>query len=168
MDGTKEKLLDKLITVIGEEALLFEKFLALLEVQQKALINSKAEELATVTSQLQEVVTRSKELEAERIRAVEDIRLYGGAEEDLNVAKICDMADTQRSVQLKHLRETILGLYSQIEETRMRNGLLVEQSTEQIRHTLEVIGRVPTNKDVYQRKGGISRQYAPLGVNRRV
>lgn len=168
MDGAKEKLLDKLITVIGEEALLFEEFLGLLEVQQRALINSKADELTAVTSQLQRVVSRSRELEAQRAVAVEDIRLYGGAEEDLNVAKICDMADPRRSVQLKHLRETILGLYSQIEEMRMRNGLLVEQSAEQIRHTLEVIGRVPTNKDVYQRQGGISRQYVPLGVNRRV
>ena len=163
-----EKLLDRLISIIGEEARLFEKFLELLEYQQTALIESDADKINEVTADLQRIVANSQQLEQDRAAAVENIRNRNGAEADLNVAKICEMADGQRAIQLTNLRETILGLYARIEETRMRNGLLVEQSSEQIRHTLEVLGRVPAQKQAYGNLGRVRSDYNPIGINRRV
>lgn len=168
MDGPLEKLLDRLISVIGEEATLFEKFLDRLEQQQQALIQNDRTRLRDLTEELHGVVARSVKLEKERAEAVEQIRIVGGSSEDLNVSRICDMADESRSTQLKNLRETILGLYSNIEETRMRNGLLVEQSLEQIRHTMELLGRIPAHQETYQRRGGLARKFVPLGIDRRV
>ncbi len=168
MDGTLEKLLDRLISIIGEESSLFEKFLELLEQQQQALIHNQTDNLRRVTEDLQAIVADSHRLEKERVTVVEEIRVLGGTEDDLNVSRICDMADENRSLQLKNLRETILGLYSNIEETRMRNGLLVEQSLEQIRRTMELIGRIPARKETYQKQGGLSREFVPLGIDRRV
>ncbi len=160
--------MDRLISVIGEEAELFEEFLQLLEQQQHALINNDTENLKNTTGRLHNVAVRSQQMEKDRADVVEEIRLLNGAEDDLNVSKICDIADSQRSVQLRNLRETILNLYSSIEETRMRNGLLVEQSLEQIRNTIEIMGRIPARKDTYKKQGGVSREYVPLGVDRRV
>ncbi|MEE9441134.1 MAG: flagellar protein FlgN [candidate division Zixibacteria bacterium] len=168
MDGTIEKLLDRLISVIGSEAILFEKFLELLEIQQKALVENNTEELQSVTSQLQKIALESKHLEDERAEIVETIQRREGAQADLNVLRICEMTDRSRSTQLRTLRETVLSLYSQIEETRMRNGLLIKQSMDQIRNTMESIGRIPAQKDIYQGKGNISKEYAPIGVDRRV
>jgi flagellar biosynthesis/type III secretory pathway chaperone len=99
---------------------------------------------------------------------VEEIRLNGGTEEDLNVSQICDIADANRSNQLRSVRETILGLYSRIEETRMRNGLLIEQSMDQIQHTVEMIGSIPAQKEIYHKQGSTSKEYTPVGVDRRV
>lgn len=163
-----EKLLDKLISIIGEEAKLFETFLKLLEYQQTALIENDADKLNDVTADLQRIVTNSQQIERARAEAVENIRSQNGAEDDLNVAKICEIADSQRAIQLKNLRETILGLYSRIEETRMRNGLLVEQSSDQIRHTIELLGRVPAQKQAYGNLGHVQNDYNPIGINRRV
>ena len=163
-----EKLLDRLITVIGDEARLFEEFLEALERQQKALIGNDTKELNKITAELQLIVGRSQRLENERSQVVEDIRREGGAGEDVNITEICDMADSARSVQLKSLRETILGLYDHIEETRMRNGLLVDRSLEQIHNTLETIGRIPAQKVTYQKQGSVPRTYAPLGIDRRI
>jgi flagellar biosynthesis/type III secretory pathway chaperone len=168
MDGPLDKLLDRLISVIGGEAALFQKFLELLEKQQQALIQNDTEGLGSITEGLHAIVARSQKLERERAEVVEQIRITGSAEDDLNVCRICDMADENRSIQLKNLRETILGLYSDIEETRMRNGLLVEQSLEQIRHTLQLISRVPSRKETYRQKGEVFRDFAPLGIDRRV
>ena len=168
MDGTIEKLLDSLITVIGHEAELFDEFLRLLEKQQQALIHTNLDVLNDVTSRLQTIVLHSKRLEDDRAATVEEIRRLGDKNTDLTVLQICDMADESRSTQLKTLRETVLGLYSRIEETRMRNGLLIRQSVEQIRNTIEVIGRIPAQKDMYKEQGGVSREYASLGVDRRV
>ncbi|MFH1700046.1 MAG: flagellar protein FlgN [Candidatus Zixiibacteriota bacterium] len=163
-----EKLLDRLISVIGSEATLFEKFLELLEVQQMMLVENNTEELQSVTSQLQRIALESRKLEDERAEIVESIRMQGGEKTNLNVSRICEMADRSRSTQLKTLRETVLGLYSQIEETRMRNGLLIKQSMDQIRNTMESIGRIPAQKDIYQGKGNILKEYAPIGVDRRI
>jgi len=168
MDGTTEKLLDRLIAVIGEEARLFEQFLGLLEHQQKMLIIGDGPELQTVNGRLQTVIAQSQRVEKERAEAVEALRAAGGMAADLTIARICDMADTERSLQLKNLREIILGLYGRIEETRMRNGLLVEQSLEQIQHTLETLGRVPAHRETYQQHGGRTAEYVPLGIDRRV
>jgi flagellar biosynthesis/type III secretory pathway chaperone len=168
MDGSREELLDRLISVIREEAILFEKFLRLMEQQQQALINNDAETLRNATEELHGVVGRSFKLEKDRAEVVEEIRVVEGTMGDLNVSKICDMADENRSTQLKNLRETILGLYSNIEEIRMRNGLLVEQSLDQIRHTMELLGHIPARKETYQQKGGLSREFVPLGIDRRV
>lgn len=168
MDGTRETLLDRLITVIGEEARLFEQFLALLEHQQEMLMIGDGAELQAVNGRLQAVITRSQQIEKERAEAVDAIRTLGEMDTDLTIARICDMADTERSLQLKNLREIILGLYGRIEETRMRNGLLVEQSLEQIQHTLEMLGRVPAQRETYQQHGRRTAEYVPLGIDRRV
>lgn len=162
-----EKLLDGLISVIGEEAVLFEKFLLLLENQQEALIANRPDDVKAITAQLQQVVTRAQKLEERRMRVVDDIRNQSGAT-DLNVARICDMADVERSMQLRHLRETVLSLYGHIEETRMRNGLLIEQSLEQIQYTLEIIGKIPACQEMYQKQGSLTKANASLGVDRRM
>jgi len=168
VDEALAKLLDRLISVIGDEALLFEKFLELLEQQQKALIDNDTDELKAVTARLHQVVSQSQKLETERIDTVEEIRRQAGAESDLNVARICDMADAARSSRLQAFRNTILDLYGRIEETRMRNGLLIEQSMEQIQHTIDMIGRIPAQKETYHKHGGFSKEFNRLGVDRRV
>jgi flagellar biosynthesis/type III secretory pathway chaperone len=168
VDGTLNKLLDKLISVIGDEAVLFEKFLELLERQQQALIANDADDLKEVTARLQQVVSHSQKLEACRIESVEEIRRLGGSDANLNVSQICEMADSARSNQLRTFRDTILGLYSRIEEIRMRNGLLIEQSLEQIQHTIDTIGKIPAQKETYHKQGGFSRDFNRLGVDRRV
>jgi flagellar biosynthesis/type III secretory pathway chaperone len=168
VNGVSEKLLDRLISVIGDEAVLFEKFLELLERQQEALIANDTDTLKTVTAQLQQVVMQSQRLERERIEAIEEIRHNGGGDGDLNVSTICDMADPERSVQLRAFRSTILDLYGRIEEARMRNGLLIEQSMEQIRNTVDMIGRIPVRKECYRKHGGVSGDVQRLGVDRRV
>ncbi len=168
VDGTMEKLLDRLITVIGDEAVLFEKFLKLLEHQQDIIIKNKVDDLSEVTSQIQKIVMESKKLEDNRAGIVEQIRQDGCAETNLTVSKICEMADSGRSNQLSCLRETVLDLYTRIEETRMKNGLLIRQSLEQIHNTMEVIGRIPAQKEIYQGKGDLRREYVPIGVDRRI
>ncbi len=168
MDGSVEKLLDRLISVIGEEAVLFEKFLLLLENQQQALIGNRPDDVRVITAQLQQVVLRSQKLEEKRGEVVEQIRALSGGEEDLNVTKICDMADVERSMQLKHLRDTVFSLYGRIEETRLRNGLLIEQSLDQIRFTLEMIGKMPSRQEIYQKQGGLAKTNTSLGVDRRL
>ncbi len=168
VDGAIEKLLDRLISVIGDEAVLFEKFLQLLERQQQALITNGTDELKAVTAQLQEVVSQSQRLEQQRVATVDEIREHGDSDTDLNVSQICEMADSARSNQLQTFRDTILGLYGRIEETRMRNGLLIEQSLEQIQNTVEVIGRIPAQKETYHKHGGYSKELNRLGVDRRV
>lgn len=168
VDGAIDKLLDRLITVIGDEAALFETFLELLERQQQALIDGQADELKTVTAQLQVIVSESQKLERQRIDAVEEIRRVGGTDTDLTVSRICEIADSERSGQLRNFRAMILDLYGRIEETRMRNGLLIQQSLEQIRNTIDTIGRIPATKEIYLKHGGISKDFERLGVDRRV
>lgn len=162
------RLLESLVTIIAEEAQLFKNFLHQLEVQQKALVERDTSNLKEATTILQKVVAESQSLETRRIDTVEEIRRLKGTDEDLNIAKICEMADPTEASQLKTLRETILGLYEKIEETRMRNALLVEQSMEQIHHTIETIGQISVGHQVYQRRGGFNRDGASLGLNRRV
>jgi len=168
VDGNLEKLLDSLISVIGDEAGLFEEFLKLLERQQKALIENDAGELKVVTNRLQRVVSQSQVLERDRIDIVDRIRALAGSDDDLNVSQICEMADSARSSRLRSFREAILGLYERIEQTRMRNSLLIEQSMEQIRNTIDMIGRIPAQNGAYHKHGGYSRGESRLGLDRRV
>lgn len=168
MDETRDARLDRLIAVVSEEARLFEQFLSLLERQQEMLVKGDRTELQAVSTRLQTVIARSQQIERLRAEAVEAIRAEDGMEADVTIARICEIADTERSSQLKNLREVILGLYSRIEETRMRNGLLVEQSLEQIQHTLEMLGRVPARRETYQQQGRRNEEYVPLGIDRRV
>lgn len=167
VDGNVEELLDRLISVIGSEASLFDRFLELMERQQQALIAGDSDEVKGVTAQLQQIAVQSQQLESRRIDIVEQIRIAQGTEGDLNVSRLCDMVDSSRSDQLRSFRDTILGLYGRIEETRMRNGLLIEQSLEQIQHTMETIGRVPAENGMYRPQGGVSREYGRIGLDRR-
>ncbi len=162
------RLLDRLIQTIADEAVLFENFLKLLERQQGALIKGDADVIQETTAELQIVIQQSRQLEHSREEIVEQLRQEAGRDDSLTVSKISEMADAARGSQLAQLRETILGLYTRIEETRMRNGLLVEQSVEQIHHTLNMISRIPERKETYRQQGTLRTEYAPVGVDRRV
>jgi len=163
VDKALAKLLDRLISVIGDEALLFEKFLELLEQQQKALIENDTDELKSVTTRLQQIVSQSQKLEAERVATIEEIRCQAGEESDLDVARICDMADSARSSRLHSFRNTMLDLYGRIEDTRMRNGLLIEQSMKQIQNSIDIIGRITTQKETDHKHGSFSGEFRRPG-----
>jgi hypothetical protein len=167
MDGILKTLLDRLIRVIEEEARVFERFMRLLEEQQQCLMASDTGRLSSITVRLQQVLSQSQKLEEERSILVGEIGRHRGNGSDMTVAEICDLADPGQSLQLRELQETMLAQSERIENSRVRNRMLIEQSLEQIHHTVEMLGKVPAAKETYRSKADRYSEPGRLMVDRR-
>ena len=161
-------MIDKLINIIGQEALLFEEFLALLDRQKEALVNNDADQLAVITREHQDKLLQSSELTRKREAVVARIKQERAVEGDLTVRRLLEFADENQSSRLTQLRTAILELNDKITHTRNANALLLNQSREFIARTMKMLSRISHPDQTYQSTGTSEQSSHALAVDRRI
>lgn len=161
-------MIDQLIDVISQEAILFEEFLGLLDQQKEALVANDIEKLNSVTKLQQSKLLESQKLNRKREHLLEDIRQRYQLEGDVTVSTLAELTSNNQSAQLKELRDLISGLDMDIHDARNRNALLINQSREFIARTMEMLSRMASQKDSYERKQNPNPQRAAIMLDRRV
>ncbi|HOD65426.1 MAG TPA: flagellar export chaperone FlgN [candidate division Zixibacteria bacterium] len=162
-------MVDRLIDIIGREAALFERFLLLLERQQRALVANDQEELTRVTDLQRETLAESRRLHEEREGVLADIRRTNAIEGDLTVTRLVAMVDADRADRLAALRGTILDLNERILRLRNQNVLLLNRSREYIRRTMELLSRIASPRaETYAPAGAAGAEARTVALDRRV
>lgn len=160
-------MINKLIAVIGREAELFETFLDLLEQQQRMLVKNDLKGLTEVTSQQQEKLIVSQNLNRHRLELVEAIKRDRQLEGDLNVTRLIEIVDREQADRLSLLQKIILNLTDKINETRNQNALLLNRSREYIVKTVEMLARINSPKTGYTSGGVTEDTRDNLALDRR-
>ena len=160
-------MIDQLIQVISDEAVLFEEFLGLLDQQKAALVANDPERIADVTEQLQEKLNESQRLNQRREKVISAIKSENAIEGDVTVTRLLDYADRDQSQRLAQLQQTILGLNASITEVRNTNAMLLNRSREFIARTMSMLSRLNSPDRTYSRDGAASSA-AAIAVDRRV
>lgn len=161
-------MVNKLIAVIGREAELFESFLELLEHQQEMLVKNDLKGLTEVTSQQQEKLIISQNLNQHRLELVEAIKRDHNLDGDVNVSRLIDIVDREQADRLAMLQNIILNLTDKINDTRNQNAILLNRSREYIVKTVEMLSRIGSPKTGYTSKGVNADTRNNLALDRRV
>ena len=160
-------MVHKLIEIIGREAELFEKFLLLLEEQQKALVANDLEQIKVTTESQREMIINSQILNNEREKMIEDIKVTNAIEGDLNVTKLLEMVDDTQAQQLAKLQKLIFTLHDEIAEVRNQNANLLNRSREYISKMMEMLSKINTPTGSYSQPGNETSKSNALAFDRR-
>ena len=160
-------MIDRLIETIGKEAALFEKFLDLLEQQQKMLIANDIEGLKHISETMRERTIENRLLNQQREHLVAEIKVTNSLEGDVNVSRLLEIIDDQRADRLRDLRRTIYALHDKISETRNRNALLINRSREYVGRTMQMLAQIEGSDGIYHATGAGSYDHQAVAIDRR-
>jgi len=161
-------MINELIQIISEEALLFEDFLHLLDRQQKMLVANDVAGLNEVTARQQQKLMESQRLNRRREQVIAAIKCANAVEGDMTVARILEFADDDQAERLKRLRESIINLNDSIGRARNTNAMLLNRSREYIARTMAMLSRVCNPDSTYDNHGTSGDNRRSLAVDRRV
>jgi hypothetical protein len=161
-------MINRLIQLIGEEALLFEEFLDLLERQKQALVANDVALLNHTTDQQRQKLRQSHLLNQQREELIAEIKAANAVEGDLTVSRLLAFADENQAVRLLKLKQIILELNDKISETRNANALLLNQSREFIAHTMSALAAMNAPETSYAPGGKPKAGDGALAVDRRI
>lgn len=161
-------MINELIQVISEEALLFEDFLQLLDRQQQKLVANDVAGLNEVSALQQQKLIESQQLNRRREQIIAAIKSANAVEGDVTIARILQFADEGQAERLKRLRETIINLNESIGRVRNTNALLLNRSREYIARTMSMLSRVCNPDNTYNNHGSPGDGRRSLAVDRRI
>ena len=161
-------MINDLIRIISQEALLFEDFLSLLDQQKVALIDNDTEALNRITKLQQQKFLESQKLNRQREERIAVIKKTNAIDGDMTVARILEFADESQALQLRRLREAILSLNDRIAEVRNTNAMLLNQSREFISRTMNMLSEVNRPEAAYDANGSVSRTATNVVMDRRI
>lgn len=161
-------MINELIQIISEEALLFEDFLKLLDRQQKMLVTNDVAGLNEVSALQQQKLIESQKLNRRREQVIAAIKSANAVEGDMTVARILEFADEDQAARLNRLRETIVNLNDSIGRARNTNAMLLNRSREYIARTMAMLSRVCNPDSTYDNHGTSGEHRRSLAVDRRV
>lgn len=161
-------MINQLIQVIGQEARLFEDFLALLERQKQMLVSNDATSLNEVTELQRRKIQESQRLNRIREKLIKEIKARVAIEGDVTVNRLLEFADRDQAEHLLKLQEIIFSLNDRITEARNTNAMLLNQSREFISRTMQMLSRINNPDKTYDNHGASSDAASTVAVDRRI
>ena len=161
-------MINQLIQIINDEALLFEEFLQLLDEQKQALVANDSERLNRVTQLQQHKLCESSALNRKRNKAIEALQQANAIEGDVTVSRLLSYADEDQSQRLSQLRDAILDLNERINTARNTNAMLLNRSREFVSRTMSMLSRMHAPDQTYSRAGAAPRDGQAVVVDRRI
>jgi predicted transcriptional regulator len=145
----------QLVKVIGEEAVIFETFLELLNRQQEALVCNDMDSLQAVTLEQEKLAVRTAQVEQQRIELVRSLsQEFNRDQADINLTELTKLVSEPESNQIRTLQATLLGLHQQISTIKSRNDFLIKKSMEYIDNTLSYLAATGEKKVTYDAENG--------------
>ena len=161
-------MINQLIQIISDEALLFEEFLKLLDRQKDALVANDTERLNQTIELQQQKLLESQNLSRRREEVVAAIKKANAITGDVTVSRLLAYADEDQSQRLIKLQEILLGLNDRVTEARNTNAMLLNRSREFISKTMTMLSRLHSPDKTYGKRGAAPQGHATIAVDRRI
>jgi histidyl-tRNA synthetase len=140
----------ELIKLIGEEVVIFETFVELLNRQQEALVANDMDLLAKVTEEQERLALTTSQVEKRRSELVRVLSQELNRDQtDINIGELTKLVAEPESNQLRTLQSTLLGLHDQISTIKSRNDFLIRKSMEYINNTLTFLSAAGEKEPTY-------------------
>ncbi len=157
-----DSLLIRLIEVIRQEIATFERLLAALEGEQKALMGYNTEYLQAAVDQQKGITETASHLERERVEIVSQLAVILQEEQDvLTLKRLTELVATPYETDLRELRETLIALQEEIQKTNRQNTLLIKQSMKYVDKSLQSLAGGSPAGGVYAQSGKVGGPSTP-------
>jgi hypothetical protein len=145
----EQKIL-QLIRLIGEEVVIFETFVELLNRQQEALVANDMELLATITQEQERLALTTSQVEKRRTALVRTLsHELNRDSKDINITELTKLVAEPELNQLHTLQATLKALHGQISTIKSRNDFLIRKSMEYINNTLTYLSAAGEKEATY-------------------
>ncbi|MDD4835460.1 MAG: flagellar protein FlgN [Lutispora sp.] len=146
--------LSKIITILENEKIIYEKLLSLSMEKKNAIIEGKIKELDSFLKLEGNLVLEISKLENERESAADNLaKELGCTREELTISYICDTIKDKRGNQLKDVADSIGQVLGKLKEVNDLNGKLIEQSLEYINFSINLVAdSLDGQKVIYEGK----------------
>jgi len=161
-------MINQLLQVIGQEAHLFEDFLALLDKQKQMLVSNDVSALNEVTELQRQKIIESQRLDRIREKIIDEIKTEAAIDGDVTVSRLLEIADRDQAERLLQLKEIIFSLNDRINEARNTNAMLLNQSREFIARTMRMLSKINNPDRTYDRHGSSPEGHSTVVVDRRI
>lgn len=124
------------------------------ELKQKAIIENDIEKLATIVAEEQELINLIDNLEVERqdylVRIAEENKLKG---KHISFNILVDLLPAEKKKELQVLRQDFLEVLTELQQINETNRLLIQDSLQINKFSLELIRQVVGKDTTYSKPG---------------
>jgi len=149
-------LLTRFLGLLIGETGYYQALLSVLQKENKALVDSKLEELNEAGKEKENIILKIRILEEQRLGMLEKVAdSLGQPTKGLTLKKLSQLVEEPYSSQIKGCYSNLLTLTQSIEEINRTNRMLIMHSLELVRGTLSLLNNVAASNPVYFRTGKI-------------
>ena len=154
-----EQLLVDLAALINEEIRAFNRLLQALQDEQRAIVEDDIETIEECVAVQGEVAAMAHQLEAKRIRIVEELAQQLDLEpQNISLNRLVEALECPRAEELTQMRATLLELNGKIRSISENNAFLIRQSLRYTERCLDILtAQSPTQRGVYGQFGKVRR-----------
>jgi flagellar biosynthesis/type III secretory pathway chaperone len=149
-----KSLVVQLIEVVNDEVRVFHDLLELLNQEQAAIVEDRAEAIEAVAAQKVEMVETARHLEGERLSLVrqlsESLNMAPGS---VDLARLIDAVESHHGAELARMREALLEVNQKIRDTNENNAFLIRQSLRYTERCLDILTGHPQDRGLYGKFG---------------
>lgn len=154
-----EQLLIDLAALINEEIRAFHRLLESLQGEQQAIVEDDIEKIEECVAVQGEVAAAAHQLEAKRIRIVEQLAQQLDLEpQNMSLSRLVEALEGPRAEELTQMRAKLLELNGKIRSVSENNAFLIRQSLRYTERCLDILtAQSPTQRGVYGQFGKVRR-----------
>ena len=161
------QLVEKLVTVVAEEAEHCERLLTLLRQQQEYLVESNTTGLESNVREQENAIRRSRDLERRRTDLVENIA-QGLVlnDEEPTLSRLIGLLSSDYGRRLGSLRDSMGRSIELVSKTKDQNRMLIEQSMYNIDEVMRMLATTSASAADYATVATGKTATVPLSVDR--
>jgi flagellar biosynthesis/type III secretory pathway chaperone len=149
-----QDVLSNFLDLLQEEVLLCQRLLTILKEERKALVLHALEDIIESTKQKETCLLELKLVEASRRALVDRLaRVFQMEPGELDLFKLCSMADLPYSVQLQTGLLELNEIARQIQDFNRKNRAFLQSSLGRVQNCLSFLSTLGTDKKTYQPTG---------------
>ena len=154
-----EELIGKLSQIINEEVRVFNDLLAILNNEQKAIVEDNVADIEECVLSQQQIASKAHELESRRQEIVTQLSQNLSIDADqVNLGRLLEVLEGSRAEELARMREKLIKLNEKIRKVTANNSFLIRQSLRYTERCLDILtGQGPLQRGVYGQFGTVKR-----------
>ena len=145
-----EREISELIDILKLEYRVYQTYFELLNQQQEHLIRNDLQAIKSSVEKMNVTTQQAVQLEKGRCAAIAKLsRKIEMKPEDITVSRILEKIEGARFSELENLRNRILDIHAKVIDQKDRNALLIGQSMQMVRETVNSISEMNNPKITY-------------------
>jgi len=149
-------LLNKFLDILEGEKALYLSLLSVLQLEKKAVIDSKFKELNENSKKKENLILKIRILEEQRVKLLKKLcDLFNYPLQNIDLLILSQLVDEPYSTRLKEYHSNLSALIESIQEINHANKDLITHSLELVKGSLFLLNNLMGSSSVYYRTGKI-------------